>query len=358
MTFSLVLTPHGLLQDDVTRMRTRLLPLLPELRGKTLLITGATGFFGKWLLIALSELNRADAAGLEVIAVSRNPSKFLGQYPAFESLEGVQYLAADVSTFAQPLPQVDLAIHAATDAALPLGQQLTPRQALEVNVKGTKAMLEAFRTAKVKRVLLTSSGAVYGKQPSELTHVPESCPGAPDPMLESSAYGEGKRVAELMGVIASKEQGFDFMSARCFAFMGMFLGLDIHFAAGNFIRDVLRGGPIVIGGDGTPQRSYLYAGDLVVWLLTMLVRGVSGRAYNVGSDDSVSIAQLASRIAQADGRGVKVEGATALDASKPIARYVPNIDRARQELGLDVFTPLDEQISRMLATLRTASPAL
>ncbi len=352
MTFSLELTASGLLQDDVARMRRRLAPVLGDLRGKTMLITGATGFFGKWLLIALSELNRVDAAGIQVIAVSRTPEKFLAQYPAFRALEGVRFLAADVSAFSEALPQIDLAIHAATDAALPLDQQLTPRQALEVNVKGTQAMLAAFRQARVKRLLITSSGAVYGKQPSALTHVPESYAGAPDPMLESSAYGEGKRVAELMGVIAAKEHGFEFISARCFAFMGMFLGLDVHFAAGNFIRDVLRGGPIVVGGDGTPQRSYLYAGDLVVWLLTMLVRGVNGRAYNVGSDDGVSIAQLASRIAQVDGRGVKVEVKTPVDALKPVARYVPNVDRARSELGLEVFTPLDEQIARVLATLR------
>jgi dTDP-glucose 4,6-dehydratase len=201
-------------------------------------------------------------------------------------------------------------------------------------------------------VLTTSSGAVYGKQPSELTHVPETYLGAPDVMdsATTTAYAEGKRVSELLGVVAGKQYGFEFISARCFAFMGAFLPLNAHFAAGNFVRDALTGGPIVIGGDGTPQRSYLYAGDLVVWLMTMLIRGVGGRAYNVGSDESVSIKTLAQRIAAPLGCSVEVKQAA--DPTKPIARYVPNIDRARSELGLDVFTSLDDSIARMLTTLR------
>ena len=87
----------------------------------------------------------------------------------------------------------------------------------------------------------------------------------------------------------------------------------------------------------------------MVWLMTLLLKGVSGRAYNVGSDDSVSIKSLAERIAAIDGDGCAVEIKTPVDPSKPIARYVPSIDRARTELGLDVFTPLDDAIARILA---------
>ncbi len=344
------LTPQGLLVDDVERMRARLVPLFDSLRGRTLLITGATGFFGKWLLAALGELNARDQLGIDVVAVSRTPDRFLSQFPAFGRLSGVRYLAGDVSTFAVPLPRVDLVIHAANDSATPPSQQ-RPADMLDVNVMGTRALLSALQRTQVKRVLVTSSGAVYGKQPSDLVHVPESYLGAPDPMELGSAYGEGKRVAELMGVIAAREQGFEFVSARCFAFMGAYLALDGHFAAGNFIRDALKGGPIVVGGDGTPHRSYLYAGDLAVWLLTLLVRGTSARAYNVGSDDSVSISTLAHRIA-AQVPGCQVEVKQAADPKKPVLRYVPNVERARTELGLDVFTPLDEAISRMLATVR------
>ena len=105
-------------------------------------------------------------------------------------------------------------------------------------------------------------------------------------------YGRAKREAEQL----CAESEADFVTARAFAFLGPYLPLDAHFAAGNFLRDALAGGPILVRGDGTALRSYLYPADLVVWLLRMLLRGRRGRAYNVGSDEVVTTAQLARRI--------------------------------------------------------------
>ena len=131
--------------------------------------------------------------------------------------------------------------------------------------------------------------------------------------------------------------------ARCFAFVGPYLPLDAHFAAGNFIRDALAGRPIVIRGDGRPYRSYLYASDLVKWLWTLLDRGEAGRVYHVGSGRAVSIAELA-RIAAG-----LVEPALPVEVLSPAGeglppRYVPDISRARRELELRVETDLEEAL--------------
>ena len=140
------------------------------------------------------------------------------------------------------------------------------------------------------------------------------------------------------------DSGFDVRIARCFAFTGPYLNRGIHFAIGNFMQNCLDGKPIIIKGDGTPLRSYLYADDLVEWLFAILERGETGRPYNIGSDRAVSIRELAETVRAALGsnseiivKGIPEPGA------KPSA-YVPSIARAREELGLEVKIALEDAV--------------
>ena len=187
--------------------------------------------------------------------------------------------------------------------------------------------------ASAKKLLLTSSGAVYGPQPAGLSHVPEDYTGAPDPLLPASVYGEGKRAAELMCSLAAGAD-LEIKIARCFAFIGPHLPLHAHFAAGNFLADALAGRNIKIASDGSSIRSYLYASDLAIWLWTMLFRAPSLRAYNVGSEDAVSIAELAETTARIVNPAIAIEIAQSPDPTRLPHRYVPSTARARTELGL------------------------
>lgn len=331
-----------------------LAPVLPrldlrELAGQRLFITGGTGFFGLWLLTALRALN-AQGMAVQACVLSRDPARFLARHPQFEHQDWLGFTQGDVRDFSFPVGAFDLLLHAATETSMAVHAQ--PRRMLEDIVLGTQRVLEFARQAGVRRALLVSSGAVYGTQPAALTHQPDESALACNPLLPSSAYGEGKRVMELLGAISQQESGMTCVVARCFAFAGPGLPLDAHFAIGNFLRDALAGKTITVNGDGTPMRSYLYGADLALWLLKLLTAGEAGLAYNVGSDQALSVAELAHRV-----RGLvapRVEVKVLQACTSPPAqrqRYVPAIERARR-LGLEPWTPLDEAIGLSAAYWR------
>jgi UDP-glucuronate decarboxylase len=193
--------------------------------------------------------------------------------------------------------------------------------------------------------LLTSSGGVYGAQPATLDRIPESYLGMPDPLFADNAYSVSKRLAEHLCALYGQKYGLVTVVARCFAFVGPDLPLDVHFAIGNFIRDALDRPEITVNGNGTPLRSYLYQDDLADWLLTLLEKGRPAQAYNVGSDEAISIAELAHLVRDliAPGKMVCLKGNASADTTVR-NRYVPDIDKARREFGLQVATPLADAI--------------
>jgi nucleoside-diphosphate-sugar epimerase len=327
--------------------------LWDELRGKRLFMTGGTGFFGRWLLETLVAANVRLSLDAQATVLSRDPAAFQGKMPHVAGHKSVSLAAGDMCSCEMKGERFDYVIHAAVEPSLPGPSSLAPHPSSSDplsmfgrNVTGTRNALEIARRCGARRFLLTSSGAVYGRQPASLTHVPEDYPGAPDPTDPLSAYGQAKRISEFLCPAYAQQYGFEATIARCFAFVGPHLPLDANFAVGNFIRDALRGGPIQVNGDGTPRRSYLYAADLAVWLWTILFRGQAGRAYNVGSDTDLSIRDLADEVRRSVAPHAEVRVAKQPEPSKPAERYVPSVHRARTELGLDVWISLPNAITR------------
>jgi dTDP-glucose 4,6-dehydratase len=218
-------------------------------------------------------------------------------------------------------------------------------------IEGTRRVLELAAERGATRFLFTSSGAVYGRQPTGLTHIPEDYPGAPQSAAVESAYAEGKRAAETLCALHASAAMRPTI-ARCFAFLGPYLPLNAHFAAGNFIGDALGGGPVRINGNGTPFRSYMYPTDLTVWLWTILLRGIPLRPYNVGSEQAVTVASLASLVAASATPSLAIDMKVQSESELGI-RYVPSTARARSELGLEQTISLEQAVSRTLAWHRS-----
>ena len=333
------------LANDLDHILAHTAGLWEELRGQHIFITGGTGFFGCWLLESLAWANDKLGLNVSALVLTRDPKGFRSKAPHLATHPAIQFHQGDVRSFDFPAGHFSYIIHAATEANAKLNAE-DPLLMLDTIVEGTRHTLEFARRCGAKKFLLTSSGAVYGKQPPDMTHIPEDYPGAPDPTDPRSAYGEGKRAAEMLCTLYAKQFGLEAKIARRFAFVGPYLPLGIHFAIGNFIRDGLWGGPIQVKGDGTPYRSYLYAADLAVWLWTILLRGASCRPYNVGSEESVTIAELAHVVAQSFSPPVTVQIAKDAVPGQPAERYVPATQRAQSELRLRQNINLQESIRR------------
>jgi dTDP-glucose 4,6-dehydratase len=285
--------------------------------------------------------------------LSRDPAKFQAKCPHLTGNPAIAFHTGDVRNFCFPDGEFRFVIHAATETTARQGID-EPLETLLTILAGTERTLKFAMQCGAQKFLLTSSGAVYGRQPSEMTHLAEDYAGAPDPLNPASAYGEGKRASELMCALYQKQAEakgtlFEAKIARCWAFCGPHLPLDAHFAIGNFIGDAIAGRPISIGGDGTPRRSYLYAADLAIWLWTILFRGPALVPINVGSARDVSIRELAEIVAATLAPGTQIHVARAAVPGAAPARYVPSVERAQSLLGLRETVALEDAIRNTFA---------
>jgi nucleoside-diphosphate-sugar epimerase len=337
--------PPPISQADLDHILSQTAPLWDEVRNQHLFLTGGTGFFGTWLTESFLHANHKLSLDAKLTILTRDPAAFEKKCPHLASDRSLTLLRGDVRSFVFPEGEFSHVIHAATESSGTQGTE-RPFDMLTTIVDGTGRALDFARTHDVRKMLLTSSGAVYGKQPAGLTHVPEEYLGGPDPLDPSSVYAEGKRVSEQMCALQAAHSSIEIKIARCFAFVGPHLPLDAHFAIGNFIGDVLAGRPIKISGDGTARRSYLYASDLAIWLWTMLFQAPSLVPINVGSARDLSILELAQAVVQSLDSSAEIHVAKSATPGAAVARYVPSVDRARAVLGLDQTVKLQEAIRR------------
>ena len=316
--------------------------LWQELHGKPIFLTGGTGFLGRWILESLVRAQGRLGFGLDVTVLTRSVEAFRAKAPHLVASPHLQFCQGDIASFATARDDFAYVIHAAATSAREAFDGADPLTKFKSAFDGTRRVLDVAMASRA-RVLILGSGSVYGPLLETNGAVSEAYRGAPSTFDINSGPGHGRRAAEFLCACYASCYGLSVTVARCFAFVGPFLPLNLQYALGNFIKDALYGDEIVVSSDGTPVRTYLFAGDLVVWLLTLLLRGQSSRAYNVGSDRPIALGDLAQLVGDliAVGKPVRILGQIA-----PGQRsfYVPNISLARREFGLDVWTSLEDGI--------------
>ena len=332
-------------------------PFWRALDGARLFFTGGTGLFGVWFLESILWAQKELDVKFDVTLLSRNSDAFLQKYPQFQNKMSLRFHRGDITDFTPPAEDFSHIIHGATTSALATFKNEDPLKKFDNVAEGTRRTLEFAAVRKVQHFWFLGSGSAYGKQPYDMPLMLEEYQGAPDTMETHGALGQGKRAAEFLCAVYAEKYSMNVKIARCFSFLGPHLPLDIHYAIGNFIGDGLAGRPILIRGDGTPIRSYLYMADLVIWLMTIFTNGKSQRIYNVGSEEGLSIVRLAHLVAGCFTPTVKVQLATT-PTPAPLAAasnlYVPSTRRAAFELGLKQLVSTEEGIRRTIQFYKAA----
>lgn len=319
----------GLPHDDLEWIVGSVQGRVNDLAESRILITGASGFVGRWMVASLIEVRRQlNVPRMIVDVLVRDPASARDRLGS-ELWSEVEVVEGDINSTWHVSRPVTHVVHGATPSSVRSGGA-HQRDVLLTSVVGTHNLIHAVGDqGRPPRVLHLSSGAVYGPQPLSVERIPETWAGGPSPYLATSPYAEGKRAAEAQLEAASREGLVRSIQARLFAFLGPGIPTEEGFAVGNFAGHASRRQTIVVKGDGTTIRSYLEAKELASWLTLLLTMGRPGTPYNVGSPAGMSLRTWAEECASIAGVDVMVGNQQLGDRPS----YVPDITNS-QDVGL------------------------
>lgn len=319
--------------DEFEAIAARTSTLWPEVRGSRVFITGGTGFFGCWVLSLMVRVNQRFNTGMRATVLTRIPDRARVRLRDIADNPNVTLHAGDVTTFDYVNDSFDYVFHMAGEPHGPRYAE-NPYEMADDMVVGIRRVLECVEARSLRKLLFISTGAVYGPQPN-VDKIAENTPANLEPIASRRAYADAKKQGEDLAL----ESGVPTIIARPFAFIGPGLPTDASFAASQFLSDGLAGRTIRVR-NGNVVRSYLYAADLAEWLWTLLIRGQPGRAYNVGSKQATTLADLARTVADECQVDVDIQEMNAAE------RYVPNTQRVKDELGLTQTVDLATAVKR------------
>lgn len=320
--------------------------LFEELKGKRVLVTGATGLIGQTLVKKLV------SCGAEVVAVIRNEEK---ARRIFQNTERISFLVSDITVLPIRSMDIDYVIHTAASTSSksfiqnPVGIAFT-------SLEGTKRTLELARRNPIKAYVYLSSMEIYGPLADD-SKVNELHPSALDTMRARSSYAESKRMCESLCAAYCAQYKVPAKVVRLTQTFGEGVRYDDERVFAEFARSVIEGRNIVLHTKGETKRSYLYVEDAVNAILTVLLRGVEGEAYNVANEDTYcSILEMAQMVAgRFGGDKVRVVFDTPEDAAG--LGYAPtlhiNLDTQKlRNLGWHPNTELAEMFDHLIADMR------
>lgn len=282
---------HPVIEEDLRKIVSFSLPW-DRLFGKTILISGASGFVPSYVVETLLYLNEHANAGIHVVGLVRNRERAKHRLGHLAGRPDLTIIAQNVlDPYSGPM-SINFVIHAASQAS-PKFYSTDPVGTFSANVMGTWRMLEAATDARSEGFLFFSSGEVYGRLEDPSVPIGETSFGCLDPLNVRSCYAEGKRGGETLCGGWSSQFGLPTKIVRLSHTYGPRMDLNDGRVFADFVADVVAGRNIVMKSDGNARRPFCYLADAIEGIFTVLLRGNVGEAHNVGTDVETSVLQLA-----------------------------------------------------------------
>ena len=284
-----------------------------DLNGRTILITGATGLIGSAIIDAIMYHNRNLNSKISVIAISRKEEKIRERFSKYLLNENFSFYAHDIIKPLNISKKIDFIIHAASNANPSLFSE-KPVDTMLGNILGAKNLLDLCIKNNSK-FLYVSSGEVYGIIDKQVNGFDEEFSGYVNSLNFRSCYPNSKRATETLCMSYKQQYGIDVVIARLCHVYGATGSANDKRIYRVFMEQALNGNDIILKSNGKQIRSYCNVVDAVSGLFTILIKGISGDAYNISVPNSnISIYELASIIAKNANVDVKFDLPT--DAEK------------------------------------------
>lgn len=348
---------HPLYQEDLRYVAELPYPW-DKLQNKTLLLSGATGLIGTFLSDVIMTKNQDDGLNCKVIGICRNEAKAYERFDDYAENPLFQIVPHNVNapfSNERPFLQVDFALHLASNTH-PIAYATDPIGTILTNILGTQNMLSVAARYPKCRFLFASSVEVYGENRGDTEFFKEDYCGYINSNTLRAGYPESKRAGEALCQAYLRQYGTDVVIVRLARSYGPTILKGDSRAISQFIRKALAQEDIVLKSAGTQYYSYTYVADAVSGLLTVLLCGQTGEAYNIADTASdITLKDLADLIAHVAGQKVVFETPDILESAGYSKATKARLDSAKlQSLGWSANYTLAQGIEKTLRILRNS----
>jgi dTDP-glucose 4,6-dehydratase len=350
--------PNRIVTEDAARILELHSDRLDALRGATVLISGASGFLCSYLVDVLAAWNATRGGSkIHIVAVDNFIAAAPDRLAHLSDLPTVDFIKHDVTRPLSPQRKIDYVIHGASIAS-PIFYRRFPLETIDANVNGTVRMLELAREQSARSVLQLSSSEIYGDPDPKFIPTSEDYRGNVSCTGPRACYDESKRLGETLCADYFRLHGTPVKVVRPFNVYGPGQRLDDQRIVPDLVRAALAGGPLRLFSDGRPTRSFCYIRDFIAGLLLIMLSSENGEAFNVGTDEEISIAQAATTVAEVAGNRtpLAVEYTVSPDANYLTDnpnRRCPDLAKVRSRIGWSSEVMFREGITRTIESYRT-----